>query len=139
MTDFSEKSCYYIFIKIGIGGTYMVVIESLSKKVADDDVKHNYFYRLVKSEISVSMYDEPTKVQAYGIEIERQDIIDDTVVFIERDCVENISPQRHKIKSLMKMLYDNTVSPIHMIDILGDYIDEYISDFDEILKNIATC
>ena len=139
MTDFSEKSCYYIFIKIGIGGTYMVVIESLSKKVTDDDVKHNYFYRLVKSEISVSMYDEPTKVQAYGIEIERQDIIDDTVVFIERDCVENISPQRHKVKNLMKMLYDNTVSPIHMIDILGDYIDEYISDFDEMLKNIATC
>ena len=139
MTDFSEKQCYYIFINVGIGGTYMIVIENLCKKVTDDNVKHNYFYRLVKSEMSVSMYDEPTKVQAYGIEIERQDIIDDVVVFIERDCVENISPQRHKIKNLMKVLYDNTVSPIHMIDILGDYIDEYISDFDEVLKNIATC
>ena len=139
MTDFSEKSCYYNFINIGMGGTDMVVIENLSKKVTDDDVKHNYFYRLVKSEISVSMYDEPTEIQAYGIEIERQDIIDDTVVFIERDFVENISPQRHKVKNLMKMLYDNTVSPIHMIDILGDYIDEYISDFDEMLKNIVTC
>ena len=117
----------------------MIVIENLSKKVSDDEVKHNYFYRLVKSEISVSMYDEPTEIQAYGIEIERQDIIDDTVVFIERDCIENISPQRHKVKNLVKMLYDNTVSPIHMIDILGDYVDEYISDFDEMLKNIATC
>ncbi|MGH4119411.1 DUF6514 family protein [Clostridium sp.] len=117
----------------------MIIIENLSKKLMENDVKHNYFYRMVKSEMSVSMYGELTQVQAYGIEIERQDILDDTVVFIERDCVENISPQRHKVKNLLKMLYDNNVSPIHMIDILGDYIDEYIVDFDEMLKNIGTC
>ena len=117
----------------------MVVIESLSKKLIEVDVKYNYFYRLVKSEMSVSMDDEPTKVQAYGIEIERQDIVDNAIVFIERDCVENISPQRHKVKNLLKMLYDNTVSPVHMIDILGEFIDEDISDFDEMLKNIAIC
>ncbi|MBU3091702.1 hypothetical protein K2F40_09875 [Clostridium sp. CM028] len=117
----------------------MVVIENLLRKVTDGDVNHNYFYRLVKSQISVSMYGELTEIQAYGIEIERQDIVDGSVVGIQRDCVENISPQRHKVKNLLKMLYDNTVSPIHMIDILGDYIDEYTSDFDEILKNIATC
>ena len=117
----------------------MIIIENLSKKVVDGDVKHNYFYRLVKGEISVLSYDEPTDVQAYGIEVERQDIIDDMVVCIERDCVESISPQRYKVKNLIKMLYDNTVSPIHMVDVLGDYIDEYIVDFDEVLKNIATC
>jgi hypothetical protein len=37
------------------------------------------------------------------------------------------------------MVHENTVSPIHMIEILGEYIDEYISDFDEMLKNIGTC
>ncbi|MCB2289961.1 DUF6514 family protein [Clostridium sp. CS001] len=117
----------------------MVVIENLSKKVTEVDVRHNYFYRLVRSDIWMSAYDDPTIVQAYGIEVERQDIIDDMVVCIERDCVQNISPQRYKVKNLIKMLYDNTVSPIHMIDILGEYIDEYIIDFDEALKNIATC
>jgi len=117
----------------------MVVIENLNKKIIDGDVTHNYFYRLVKSQISVSMYDEVTTVQAYGIEIESQDTENGTVVRIQRDCVETISPQRHKVKNLLKILYDNTVSPIHMIDILGEYIDEYTSDFDEILKNIATC
>ncbi|MBU3189398.1 DUF6514 family protein [Clostridium bowmanii] len=117
----------------------MVVLENLSKKVTEEDVKHNYYYRLLKSQISVLMDNEPTEIQAYGIEIERQDVINDTVVFIERDCVESISPQRHKVKALIKTLYENTVSPIHMIDILGDYIDEYISDFDEMLKNIGTC
>ena len=117
----------------------MVVLENLTKKVTDDEVKHNYSYRLLRSQISVSMYNEPTEIQAYGIEIERQDVIDDKVVFIERDCVENISPQRHKVKNLLKMLHENTVSPIHMIEILGDYIDEYIIDFDEMLKDISTC
>ncbi len=117
----------------------MVVLENLSKRVTEEDVKHNYFYRLVKSKISVSMDNEPTEMQAYGIEVERQDIVDDIVVFIERDYVENISPQRHKVKSLLKMLHDNTVSPIHMVEVLGEYIDEYISDFDEMLKNIGTC
>ena len=122
-----------------MGGRDMVVLENLSKKVTDDDVRHNYFYRLVKSQMTVAMDNESTEVQAYGIEIERQDIVDDVVVFIERDCVENISPQRHKVKNLLKLLYENTVSPIHMIEVLGDYIDEYISDFDEMLKDIATC
>jgi len=117
----------------------MVVLENLYKKVTDGDVDYNYFYRLVKNQITVSMYDELTKVQAYGIEIERQDVTNGEVICIQRDCVQNISPQRHKVKNLIKILYDNSVSPIHMIDILGEYIDEYTSDFDEILKNIATC
>ena len=122
-----------------MGGTSMIVIENLSKRVTENDTKHNYFYRLVKSEISVLTNGEFTPVQAFGIEIERQDIVDDVVVFIERDCVQNISPQRHKVKNLIKMLHDHTVSPVHMIDILGEYIDEYTRDFDEMLKNIATC
>ena len=122
-----------------MGGTSMIVIENLSKRVTENDAKYNYFYRLVKSEVSVLTNGEVTLVQAFGIEIERQDIVDDVVVFIERDCVQNISPQRHKVKNLLKMLHDHTVSPVHMIDILGDYIDEYTRDFDEMLKNIATC
>ena len=117
----------------------MVIIENLYKKITDGDVNYNYAYRLVKSNISVSMDGKLTKIQAYGIEIERQDITNDVVVRIQRDCVENISPQRYKVKNLLKLLYDNTVSPIHMIDILGEYIDEYTNDFDEILSSIATC
>lgn len=117
----------------------MVVLENLNKKVTEGDVVHNYFYRLVKSQISVSMYDEVTKVQAYGIEIERQDTVSGIVECIQRDSVLNISPQRHKVKELFKMVYENTVSPIHIIDILGEYIDDYTSDFDEMLNNIVTC
>lgn len=117
----------------------MVVIENLNKITTDGDVIHNYFYRMVKSQISVSVDGERIKMQAYGIEIERQDTVNGIVECIQRDNALNISPQRHKVKDLLKMVYENTVSPIHMIEILGEYIDEYTSDFDEMLKNIATC
>lgn len=117
----------------------MVIIENLYKEITDGDVNYNYAYRLVKNNMSVVMYGKLTEIQAYGIEIERQDITNGTVVRIQRDCAKHISPQRYKVKNLLKILYDNTVSPIHMIDILGEYIDEYTSDFDEVLASIASC
>ena len=115
----------------------MIILENLVKSITDGGVNHNYIYRLVKSQVSVLLYGELTNVNAFGIEIESQYIVDGTTVHIQKDCVENISPQRYKVKNLLKMVYDNTVSPIHMIDILGDYIDEYTSDFDETLNCIA--
>jgi hypothetical protein len=117
---------------------YMMAVESLVRNEICEDVKRNYFYRLIKSKNSLSMDDETMEVQSYGIEIERQDIMNNSIVNIERDCVKSISPHRHKVHSLLKLLYDNCVSPVHLIDILGDYIDEYIVDFDEALREIST-
>ena len=116
----------------------MTILENVSKKIKVEGVNYNYIYRLIKSQVSVLMYGEFTNVNAYGIEIESQNIVDGKIVHIQRDCVENISPQRYKVKNLLKLLYDNTVSPIHMIDILGEYIDDYTSDFNETLNCIAT-
>lgn len=117
----------------------MIVLETLVKHIGEQEKKSNYFYRLIKSELIVRNESKVSKIQSYGIEIEKQDIIDGKIVNIERDCAKNISPQRHKVHELLKMLYNNDVSPIHLIDILGEYIDEYIIDFDEILKNTSTC
>lgn len=116
----------------------MVIVESLIKNENLGETKYNYFYRLVRSEISLACEDEPIVLQSYGIEVERQDIVNGQMVNIERDCVVSISPHRHKVHNLLKLLYDNGVSPVHFIDVLGEYIDEYIVDFDEALKEIAT-
>lgn len=116
----------------------MVIVESLIKNENLGEAKYNYFYRMVRSEISLTCEDDPIEVQSYGIEIERQDVVNGQMVNIERDCVKSISPHRHKVHNLLKLLYDNQVSPVHLIDILGEYIDEYIVDFDEALKEIAT-
>lgn len=115
----------------------MMVVENLVRTNGTDKVKYNYFYRLLKSKISIRYETDTIEVQSYGIEIERQDLVDGKLINIERDCVKSISTQRHKVHNLLKLLYDNSVSPIHLIEVLGEYIDEYIVDFDKEIKYIA--
>lgn len=114
-----------------------MVVENLIRTESRDDVKCVYLYRLLKGSISITYGVDTIEVQSYGVEIERQDIVDGNLVNIERDCVKSISPERHKVHNLLKLLYDNNVSPIHLIDVLGEYIDEYIVDFDKEIKDIA--
>ncbi|KAJ53222.1 hypothetical protein BD780_003425 [Clostridium tetanomorphum] len=116
----------------------MVVVENLIRCSKEGEVEYNYYYRILKDKVVLDYNGESTEVQSYGIEIERQDIIDENIINIERDYVKCISPQRHKVHKLLKLLHENAVSPIHLIDVLGEYIDEYIIDFDKELMNIAT-
>lgn len=116
----------------------MLVVENLVRSTEEENVEYNYYYRLLKDQVTLNYGGESLEVQSYGIEIERQDKIDGNIVNIERDYVKCISPQRHKVHKLLKLLYNNSVSPFHLIDILGDYIDDYIIDFDKELMNIAT-
>lgn len=120
----------------------MIVVECITRNEIIEGMSKNYIYRLTKSNVSISLdidsNSDSMEVQTYGIEIERQDIIDDSIINIERDSVKSISPHRHKVHALLKLLYDNCVSPIHLVEILGEYIDEYIIDFNESQKEIAT-
>ncbi|AWZ47630.1 DUF6514 family protein [Hathewaya limosa] len=116
----------------------MEIVESVSKHISENEVKHNYIYRLVKSEMSLYIESELSVIQTYGIEVERQDVINGTLVNIERDCIKSISPQRYKVHNLLKILYNHDVSPIHLVDILGEYIDSYVSDFDKDMESICS-
>lgn len=70
-------------------------------------------------------------VQAYGIKVERVDIKNGIVMNKVEDSVKYVSTKCHKVKSLLTLLYKNEVSPIHLIDIIGEYVDEWVSDFDK--------
>lgn len=116
----------------------MVVVENLFRSETYGDTVYHYYYRLIKGKISLNYGGESIELQAYGIEVERQDIKDGVLVSIERDSIESISPERHKVHNLVKVLFDHSVSPIHLIDVIGEYAEEYITDFDEAVRNIAT-
>jgi hypothetical protein len=116
----------------------MIIVECLNKNETVEGITYNYFYRLTKGNITLPLDGEKFDVQSYGIEIERQDSCYGKIINIERDSVSSISPQRHKVHNLLKMLHDHVVSPIHLIDVLGEYIDEYIIDFDKEMESIAT-
>jgi hypothetical protein len=122
--------------KVYRGGFPMYIMDTLSKSLNDSGVERKYEYRIIRSSFirNECMVEE---IQSYGIEVERNDIQDGKIFNIERDIIKNISPHRHKVQALTKLLYDNMVSPINFVEVLGDYVDEYISDFDSASKNIS--
>ncbi|WP_446897894.1 DUF6514 family protein [Clostridium sp. LBM24168] len=117
-----------------------MIVENLMRTGVDDlndSMRRIYFYRLIKNEMNITCNWDIIPLQSYGIEIERQDLLNDKLIDVCRDCVINISPDRYKVHSLLKLLYNSQVSPVHLVDIIGDYVDEYILDFDKQLKSMA--
>ena len=101
-----------------------MIIENLLITRCINDVEMKYTYKLTTKKYN--------GVQAYGIEVERDDYKNGESINILTDSVDLISPQKDKVKKLLNMLYKNEVSPIHLIDIIGEYVDNYVSDFDKI-------
>ncbi|MBR9647432.1 hypothetical protein KM792_05620 [Clostridium tyrobutyricum] len=114
-----------------------MVIENLMRAKLVGNKKSNYFYRLIKNNLDIICRCDTVQIQSYGIEIERQDILNEKLVDICRDRVNNISPDRYKVHNLLKLLYTKEVSPIHLVDIIGDYVDDYVMDFDKQIKAMA--
>lgn len=96
-----------------------MVLEKLIITRSINDIEMKYTYSLTKESLN--------NVQAYGIKVERVDI---------KDGVKYISTQRHKVKGLLNLLYKNEVSPIHLIDIIGEYVDKWVGDFEESKKMV---
>lgn len=115
----------------------MFVVENMYSKKTCDNIEYTYSYRLTKTNVQISTSKGKNYVQAYGIEAERKDMSDGVIVNVERESVKVISPERHKVHNLLKILCDNSVSPIHFIDVLGEYIDEYANDFENVLDDVA--
>lgn len=100
----------------------MNLVEEYTSINNDIDVEFRYSYRLIKKEFK--------GITAYGIEIERKDFIGAENVNLEREKIDIISAHRHKVKQLLMKLYNNQVSPLHLIDIVGSYVDEHAYEFD---------
>lgn len=101
----------------------MRVNKNISTSILTEDKEINYSYRLTEKRFY--------KGQAYGIEVERQDIVDGNLVAVERDSIDLISPNKEKVEVLLNLLAKNNVSPIHLVDIIGEYVDQYVGEFDK--------
>ena len=95
----------------------------------DTENKFEYRYRLTKS-----LY---KGIVGYGIEVEGKNSNDSDNVFCEKDSVNLISVNRYNVKALLTKLYENKVSPIHLIDIIGEYVDEHVYEFDKYVSSEA--
>ena len=100
----------------------MLVVKNLiGSEEKEDKTKIIYNYRLIKEYYLGG--------QAYGIEVERQDFVEGALVKIERNEIRKISNIKEKVNNLLEIIHKNKVSPIHIVDILGEYVDNYVIDF----------
>lgn len=100
----------------------MNLIEEYTSINCDSGVEFRYAYRLIKKDYK--------GIAVYGIEIERKDYVGLQNVNLEREKIDMISIHRYKVKQLLMKLYNNQVSPIHLIEIAGTYADEHVYEFD---------
>lgn len=109
----------------------MKILDELITTKQEDLVTYTYFYRLTCGDFKNCTGSKASKYKSYGIEVERKDFKEDSIENIERSSISNISPYRHKVKELLNVIYKNNVSPIHLVDILGSYVDECACDYEK--------
>ncbi len=100
----------------------MSVLEEYNIINRNAGIEYKYSYRLLQSQ-----YNGHT---AYGIEIERKDYMGLTKINEEKDSVKLMSTQRHTISNILAKLEKEIVSPIHLIDIVGEFVDKHVYEFD---------
>lgn len=99
----------------------MKIIKNLSIVKNCNNLIYDYDYRIIAGKYE--------GIDTYGIEIERKDFNQGVLVNVERDLIHKISCQLEKVKELLYVLYKHEVSPIHLVDTIGDKVDEYASEF----------
>lgn len=108
----------------------MVVVETLTRTEEIGKLTYLYKYNLTEGYILMEVNGEKQSVKSYGIEVERLEIRNGKPVKIKSEIIENISPQRKKVYKLLEMLHQHCVSPVHLVDVIGEYVDESVGDFD---------
>ena len=108
----------------------MKQIVNLERILEEGSKKYKYNYILTKNDLSVSVEDGCVEVPAYGIIVEKENYINGELIGIDKDSIENISPYRHKVQEMLKLLYENVVSPVHLVDVLGEKVDKCVSDIE---------
>ncbi|MEG0307803.1 MAG: DUF6514 family protein [Clostridium sp.] len=114
-----------------------MIIETLKCNEVCDGNSIEYTYRLIERELSIDDQGDKKVIGAYGIEVESEVKLTDESVQAFKSEIKYITPFKHRGIEFLNILKNNSVSPIHLIDITEEYIEEYYSDFNENLDEIA--
>lgn len=90
-----------------------------------------YKYFLTQSQKNICRGSGYEKVTAYGIEATCEKELGDSITNVSMDAIECISPNKERVLGIIEFLRAHEVSPIHLIDIAGSFIDDCAQDFDE--------
>lgn len=98
---------------------HIVEEREIFKTLEDKEVK--YIYSITEQEYN--------NMQVYGIRVQRNDYKEGKRVNLEEDGVNIISSKIEKVKKIFDYIYKGEVSPIHLIDIIGEEVDKCVFDF----------
>lgn len=101
----------------------MKIVKELVKKINGEELEFVYSYRLTADRFNGK--------EIFGLEVERFDYLDGELVNIERDGINKISYDVLKVDNLFDIIAENIVSPIHLVDVIGDKVDACIEQIDE--------
>ncbi|MCR4943990.1 MAG: DUF6514 family protein [Clostridium sp.] len=96
----------------------MIEEKSVRTKYSEG-IERIYTYQITKQ------YEE--NIIEYGIEAKREDKSQGNIIKIVKSQIKNISSDQDRMDEIINLLWRNEVSPIHLQDILSDYIDKYVS------------
>ncbi|MDU1412146.1 MAG: DUF6514 family protein [Clostridium sp.] len=109
-----------------------MIVDTKKCNVKYDGEVLEYVYNLVERTLSMKCGDREEKFIVYGVEaisyVKRCDKMD----MLYREEVEYISPFKYKALEFIEMLSNNNVSPIHLLDITEEVIDDFYRDFDKL-------
>ena len=96
----------------------MIEEKSVRTKYSEG-IERIYTYQITKQ------YEE--NIIEYDIEAKREDKSQGNIIKIVKSQIKNISSDQDRMDEIINLLWRNEVSPIHLQDILSDYIDKYVS------------
>lgn len=99
----------------------MNIIEEYTSVNKQNNIEFRYCYRLTNKEFH--------GIMAYGIEVERKDYVGAKKVNSECDKIDIISPEKEDVEKMLIKIWNNQLSPIHLIDVLGNFVDDNVCKF----------
>jgi hypothetical protein len=103
---------------------------------ASENKKYTYRYFLLEGAVNVEIEGEFIKIPSYGIEIISEEIIDNKIASIDGELIDCVDSIKNRVLDLIELLKINSVSPVHLIDVVGIYADYSVADFDSEARNI---
>lgn len=101
------------------------------KVEGDEQTRYVFRYYLLEDTKKIFINESHINVPCYGIEIVSEKIVNGRLKDIFCDSLAVVSSIKDKVINLIEFLKDNEVSPYHIVDIVGEYADEWVGDFEK--------
>ncbi|QCX34427.1 hypothetical protein FDN13_12360 [Caloramator sp. E03] len=105
-------------------------------KTSIDDREYIYKYYVLETSKEMAINNKKYIIPCYGICIVSEVYENGNMCFSFEDSIEHLTPLLSKVLNLVEYLKNNGVSPVHLIDIAGEFVDEWVNDFDEKAYNM---